>query len=381
MQLRLALAAACLVLVTATSAQAYPRFQFTTDNARCSECHISPAGGGLLNEYGRGEAADTISMGGSESFLGDGRPFNGLFEAPEWFRFGGDYRGALIVRQSEDQDIEVLGFPMQVDLYTHVKLGDAISLSVTAGVRGAARDNTRPPVAERFVSREHFVMWRPEDTGPYVRAGRFFPVYGLRDVDHTSVLRRRLGFHVLEEPYAISGGLVEGDQELHATVYTGSPLFSGGRKATGAAGYWEKRIRDLTGAVGAQAKVDFTSEDVRYLAGGVGKLWLAGPKLLLLGELDVGAQQFRTSGPTALQLAAHAGVTYVWRTWLMPSLTLERYENDLTLRESARDSVTLGLQFFPRAHWEIMLLGKLEAQGGAYGDANGYTMLMLHYYL
>ncbi|HUH02998.1 MAG TPA: hypothetical protein VML75_13465, partial [Kofleriaceae bacterium] len=77
-----------------TAAHAYPQFQFTTGNDRCSLCHVSPAGGGLLTYWGRSESADTISMGDSESFLGDPRPLNGLWEPPSWFDFGGDYRGA-----------------------------------------------------------------------------------------------------------------------------------------------------------------------------------------------------------------------------------------------------------------------------------------------
>ena len=40
----------------ATSAHAYPQFQFSTGAETCKDCHYSPGGGGLINDYGRDEA-------------------------------------------------------------------------------------------------------------------------------------------------------------------------------------------------------------------------------------------------------------------------------------------------------------------------------------
>ena len=57
------------LLLSAGRAEAYPQFQFSTLNSRCQNCHFSPVGGGLINEYGRSEAGDTISRGGDGSFL------------------------------------------------------------------------------------------------------------------------------------------------------------------------------------------------------------------------------------------------------------------------------------------------------------------------
>ena len=33
-------------------ASAYPQFQFSSGTNRCSQCHYSPAGGGLLTSWG-----------------------------------------------------------------------------------------------------------------------------------------------------------------------------------------------------------------------------------------------------------------------------------------------------------------------------------------
>ena len=40
------------------------------------------------------------------------------------------------------------------------------------------------PIAGRFISREHYLMYRPEAMGIYARVGRFFAPFGLRLAEH-----------------------------------------------------------------------------------------------------------------------------------------------------------------------------------------------------
>src|SRR5436190_24391958 len=82
-------ASVLLLLVMARRGDAYPQFQLMQE-ASCSACHLSPAGGGLLNDYGRDEAGSTISRGG------DGRLLHGAWIPPEWFAVGGDFRFAFL---------------------------------------------------------------------------------------------------------------------------------------------------------------------------------------------------------------------------------------------------------------------------------------------
>src|SRR6266849_3576323 len=84
------LIAAVVLLGGAREAAAYPQFQFSSGTNRCSQCHYSPSGGGLLTSWGRDESADTISMGGDGAFL------HGLVSPPSWLGIGGGFRLAAL---------------------------------------------------------------------------------------------------------------------------------------------------------------------------------------------------------------------------------------------------------------------------------------------
>ncbi len=92
-----------VIVLIAGTAHAYPQFQLSQGAERCSACHLSPAGGGLLNAYGRNEAGETLSRGG------DGRFLYGAWEPPAWLQLGADVRGAAGLKYQAG-DREVLAF-------------------------------------------------------------------------------------------------------------------------------------------------------------------------------------------------------------------------------------------------------------------------------
>ena len=87
---------------------------------------------------------------------------------------------------------------MQADLGAAIH-GGAWTVVATVGARGRTRsaspssdastasDVAEPSLGSYVISREHYVMWRPDEAaGVYVRAGRFMAPYGLRLADHTA---------------------------------------------------------------------------------------------------------------------------------------------------------------------------------------------------
>lgn len=358
---------------------AYPQFQLSTGNGRCGACHISPAGGGLLNDWGRDESADTISMGDSDSRFGNPGPLYGAWTPPNWFKFGADFRLATIAKSSDASKTEVLTFPMQADLYTHFKV-KGVSANINIGVRGAARDAERPPLVQRLVSREHYLMYQKNDDSPYVRLGRFHVPYGLRLQDHTSYLRRRLGFHFLEEPYTLSAGKTNEAFDLHVSLFMPSPVFQSGRRAKGAALYYEERLGAGNSALGIQAKTSTSELDLQQLFGAVYKHFWEDKKLLLLSELNLGFQDVHADkGEILYQTTGHVSLNYFPKPYLLLGTTLEYHDSDILLKNTNRSSLSLSAQFFPRSHVELMWMSRVELQDLSYG--NQIHLLMLHYYL
>ena len=359
-----------VVLFAASRADAYPQFQLSTAADRCIACHFSPAGGGLINDYGREEAGSTISRGG------DGRFAHGAWTPPEWLQLGVDLRGAAGAKLREPET-ELLAFPMQADVYLRGGTR-GITLNLTAGLRGGARD-PQPPLVERLVSREHYLMYE-RDSGTYVRAGRFFPIYGIRSQDHTAYVRRYLGFHTLEEPYGVAAGTYATSWEAHVSAFVPRPIefLGAGKKAKGLAAYYERRILDDSAAFAFQSRLAIASTDTRFAIGAIGKRWFESAEVLLLAELDLQRQSF-SDGPTRYQLAGYLGASKTIVPGVMAGAAFHHWQPDLRLR-SPRDAVELNVQYFPRAHFELHLLVRASGQGD-YDRPGLLAFLQGHYYL
>jgi len=364
---RLTSLAAVVVVALALAtgrADAYPELQFSTGATRCSECHLSPVGGGLLSEYGREEAGDTISGGG------DGRLLHGLVDPPSWLAIGGDLRLGALARRSRGSEAAV--FPMQADVYARVG-AKGLTVEGTFGVLAAIRDPE--PIGQRLGSREHYVQYEAEHW--YARAGRFYPAFGLRLPDHTAYVRRFTGLHSLEESYAAGGGYKAERWELHASLL--SPLEVApvvGRHGWGAAVQYE-RFTDA-GAWGASAKAVNTVDGLDAWVGLTGKRWLEGPRLLLLAEVDGGHQQVEGAGAIP-RLALYAAAHYRPEARWGGSLGLHLYDPDLQVGGQTSAGVEATVTIFPRAHWELAAL--LRGEVVSTDHASAFGLLQLHYYL
>lgn len=365
-----------VLLALPALARAYPQFQLSTGNVRCNQCHFAPAGGGLINNYGRDEAGDTISSGGNGRFL------HGLWEPPPWLALGADVRLAGVVENEGGKaGVDTEFFPMQADVYVRVGTSN-FSAYVIGGVRGAERPYNLP-ASSLFISREHYLMWREGPTGWYARIGRFFAPYGLRLPEHTAYIERFLGFDLLEETYNVSGGYVDDDWELHVTGFipdfVRDPV---GERGSGVAAYVERRQgHNITW--GGQFKVSVGDEDTKAMGGLIGKWFFDGPRIQLMGEADLVHETFKDVDAPRWQFAGFLGGAWYPRRGWMVQLFVERWDEDLSLKGVARDAVGAELQWFPIAHVEVGLYGRLQLIGSGSDDGSGSQVLLLqaHYYL
>lgn len=372
--MRVATLVIALVLAAlAGDAHAYPQFVLSNGDDRCGQCHLSWSGGGLISDYGRDEAGSTISRGG------DGRFLHGLATPPDWLAVGGDFRFAL-GRQQLAGDGNTLAFPMQMDLSTRITKG-AFSFALTAGVRGArgVEGEPRPELARYLISREHYLAYAGDKYS--ARIGRFFPIFGLRLVDHTAYVRRYMGFGLFEEPLAaeVTRDFERGSLHVTAFVPQLETIWAAGQQGIGGAARYEHRF-DAT-IVGVQGRASLASEEARYTAGATVVHWLPGAKLLALAELNVQQQVFGRGLPGRTQVSGYLGVA----RWLTKGVLFgggaHLWDPDLGLSRDSREAAELTLQYFPRAHFEVhaLLRGSLQALDA---DEPGLLgLLQLHYYL
>ena len=265
---------ACL-LAAAGRADAYPQFQFSSGTNRCSQCHYSPAGRRSDHVSGAATRAATRS-----AWAATARFLHGAWSPPSWLALGADIRLATTYLNDDGQESpRIAFFPMQADVYLRFAFGDAFSLYVTGGRarRGPAAEDDIPDqfgtLGDRFISREHYLMWRPSATGPYARIGRFYAPYGIRFVEHIYYVRRYTGYELYNETYTASGGYVADDWELHVSVFTPPPsgfpdqLQAVGARESGGAVYVEKRLASDGGARRRRRASASASEMNRYQVG------------------------------------------------------------------------------------------------------------------
>ena len=235
--------------VVSGSAWAYPQWQFSSGTSRCSQCHYSPAGGGLINGYGRDAAGEDLS-----TWEGDGSFLHGAVELPKSLALGFDGRYSALAQnigEATGRTLRLLSRcrPMPTPGWRWATPSPS---TAAVGYRGQARSVDEPtgtgaavPIASRFISREHYLMWRPAAMGVYARAGRFFAPFGLRLAEHYTYVRRDLGFNLLEESYNLSLGYLQ--ERLRDPRHR---LHARRRSATSAARSWaraamlERRVGD-----------------------------------------------------------------------------------------------------------------------------------------
>ena len=206
-------------------ADAYPQFQFSSGTNTVQPVPLLAGGRRADHAWGRDESGDTISLGGDGGFL------HGAWSPPSWLALGADVRLRGVRTWTTAASSRRAGrlFPMQADVYVRVAFGDAFSLYVTGGARGEVRPEDDSlasrftTLGDRFISREHYLMWRPSATGPYARLGRFYAPFGIRFVEHIYFVRRYTGYELYNETYTASGGYVADDWELHVSAFTPPP--------------------------------------------------------------------------------------------------------------------------------------------------------------
>ncbi len=365
----------------ATTAAAYPQFQLSRDQT-CTGCHISPAGGHLLNENGYSQAEAISQFGTAPEF------FYGKVPTPSWLVLGGDLRGALGYIQTPEKAFAA--FPMQLEIEAAATFG-AFSLHVTAGGRPSQQGGSK--AATSVWAREHYLMWQQkpgETSGLYVRAGRFMPVIGLRLAEHPVYTRRYGGTQLYADTYGAAIEYVAPKYEAHVTGFIEDPLLDVVSHANGAAAYGEIRLGEHA-AVGAEGMFEQTSDDKKIRAGVTGKLYLPGPDLLFQTEIQFVNQLVNKTATNPAGGAPKSIVSYLLVSRMLGDAFLLDvgfgfYDENVRIKNLDRDCFDLNLHWFTTSHLELVLNTRYEligydGDGKRGGDAGAYAILQAHYRL
>ena len=207
-------AIASLLFLSSGIAVGYPEVQAEHGYSSCAACHVSPSGGGVLTDYGRGfgEELSTVHQDNAGAFA------YGLVVPPDWFLIGGDTRYLDYRTAKTHQD-----FLMQRDV--EVALRPSKELTVVASY-GSYYGDAKPE------SRRDYVAWSPNDNVT-VRVGHFIPSYGLNIEDHTAPTRASLGFGEGTEQYAAEASYRDKYSEIFLTAAAGDGTTFTARQSQG----------------------------------------------------------------------------------------------------------------------------------------------------
>lgn len=356
------------VVMIAARADAYPQYQLGREST-CTGCHITPDGGGLLNENGFAVAESTAWKTDNSAFM------YGMTK-PDWLQLGGDARAAAGF--VDPGTPSAAAYPMQAEVTASAE-SRGLSLHLTGGLR---RPQDGGSLAHVVWSREHYAMWHSSpgaNDGVYIRAGRFMPTFGLRLAEHVVYTQRFGGRPLYGEAYGLAVSYVTRAFEVHATGFLHDGLASAVEHGDGGAVYSEARLGDHA-AIGIEAKYSKSDEVTTSIAGATGKLYLPGPQLTLLGEAEVIRREITVgAGDKATQLAAYAMASRPLDAGVLLDAGIGHFTQDTRVQGLYRDAVDVNLHWFMSSHIEWLLTLRLELLDAGSGINGGYALAQIHY--
>ena len=332
----------------AAPAAAEPTF-LSKQYPRCTACHYSPSGGGLLTPYGRSLSREKISTFGRRSVAAAGE----VARAKEASLFGAvpndvplqlgvDLRPSQLRIEVAGRDLPDRNFLMNLDLQAAWRAGGWTAYGTVGRRPGGG-----------LVSYEHWIARQVSDRLS-VRGGRFLPAYGVRFADHTALSRNRLGLAEDDQIYGVELGLSTDRSLLQVTVGPGraeSLVDNDGRRALTVSGRLQRDLGSRTVLVGSVLHRGDGDRAPRSTSAGVSFGYAPVPWLVTWTQADARLQEL-AGGDRTIILTNQTSVE-AWRgIWLRVSPQVYRVSGDP--RAEIRRMV-YGLDLYPRTHWHLNL--------------------------
>ena len=370
-------AAAIAVLVLgAGTAGAEPIF-LARQYARCTTCHYSATGGGLLTPYGRSLSREEISTTGRShgAAPGPGQPGE---EAFLWGALGNRLGGLNLgveLRPSH-LDVRFPGGKVTRNLVMNADIAAAYRVNRWT-VYGELGRQPRS-VGTRVDSWEHWIGYQGEK-GLGFRAGRFLPAYGIRFADHTTFSRRPLGFDTFDQVYGVEVSYTDDRHLLQVVAGPGradSILHGDGRRAFTASGRLQMDLSSRTVLVLSGLFRGTSRSEARNGSTGVALGFAPVPRLSVWTQGDV---QFHdgSSGPPAYSLVNETAFEVYRGIWVKLSPQIRTALGDTS---GGVFRIAFELNLLPRTHWNVNL-SHYHDRSRLNDIVTRTTLVQLHLYL
>ena len=182
----------------------------------CITCHVSPDGGGVLNQYGREISREILSTWGKDN-TEESKFAYGLVRPPDWLDTMGMYRGVYVYQNtpyiSQGQYIYMQGDIEAAATYKQ------FTLDATLGYENKEQDTT---ALDHLISRRQYIMYKPLEQLEF-RFGRFYPQFGINTPDHVIPTKRDLLWDEGQETYNLEAGWITDQWSLFVTGIFGRP--------------------------------------------------------------------------------------------------------------------------------------------------------------
>ena len=363
----IALAVLTLGGLASQTANAFPEM-VRHGYVNCMTCHVSPNGGGILTPYGRGLSGEALSTWSTET---EGQ-FLYVVNPPNWLSFGGDFRAIQTLRDTPE-------FKEGRFIFMQADLEAAAGTENLKAVASFGRQEIFKPhqFSDEFISRRHYAMYRPT-AETAIRAGRYFFSYGLNTPDHTQVTKRGLGWDEGTETYNLEASWITPKVDAFVTGVFGRPDNTLLNRDSGIAlrsSYTFKERYKL----GASYFYGSNNKLTRHLVGPYAILGFT-PKFFALAEFDFQFGNLKTTGNDTTGIANYLRLDYEIVKGFHAFVTQELSKLDFASDASVVNNYSVGLQFFPRPHFEFTLQYQKTRMLAANNDYTDFGWIMGHFY-
>jgi hypothetical protein len=333
----------------------------------CTACHLNPAGGGVLTDYGRELSSEVLSTWGSEQE----KKVADFITQPDGVFLGGDYRSVYYYvnnpKFTEGQTVF-----MQADLELALRVAKKWYVDAIIGYSSNPRGEG---LSDFAISRQHYFMYRPTDEFS-LRAGRFYPQCGINTPNHSILIRSQLDVHSPEgqsESYNLEGSYVGEKYNLYLTAIFGRPDQINLKREKGLSAVASRAINDHA-KVGMSYLYGVNELSSRNLVGPFAMVGFT-EKLYLLSEFDF---QNRENDGWGFVTTNRLGYELFKGFHLIGD---QEYGKSSFSQSALNLRYGLGVWWWPRPHFEFSLEYQSRLNTAQFSNFYDYAYLMWHVYL